>query len=129
MVKVTHLEIPADDIERAKRFYEEVFGWRISQLMTKESGGADYWVIMRNEKGPGINGGLYKRTADENGKFSQYDCTVQVKNIDEILEAIQENGGTIAKEKINIPDVGWFAGVIDTERNYFGIMQKNKLAA
>jgi len=29
--KVVHFEIPADNVERAKLFYEKAFGWQISK--------------------------------------------------------------------------------------------------
>lgn len=27
--KVVHFEIPADDLDRAKKFYQSIFGWKI----------------------------------------------------------------------------------------------------
>jgi len=32
MNKVAHFEIPADDKERAKKFYNETFGWQITDF-------------------------------------------------------------------------------------------------
>ena len=29
--KICHIEIPADDLERSARFYEQVFGWQIKR--------------------------------------------------------------------------------------------------
>ena len=40
MSKVIHFEIPADNPERAIKFYEDVFGWEIEKW---ELG--DYWLI------------------------------------------------------------------------------------
>jgi hypothetical protein len=31
MSKVVHFEIPAEDMERASKFYENVFGWEITK--------------------------------------------------------------------------------------------------
>jgi len=31
MNSVVHFEIPADDVERAKKFYSENFGWKLIQ--------------------------------------------------------------------------------------------------
>ncbi len=59
--RVIHFEVQADDIDRAKKFYEKAFGWKISQMMKKEDGGMDYWGIDTGT-GPGINGGMYKRS-------------------------------------------------------------------
>ena len=32
MDRVVHFEIPADDLERAKKFYSDNFGWKLNQL-------------------------------------------------------------------------------------------------
>ena len=69
MNTVIHFEIQADDIERAKNFYEKALGWKISQMMKKEEGGMDYWGVETTESGPGINGGMYKRPEKENEKY------------------------------------------------------------
>lgn len=64
--RVVHFEIQADDVARAKKFYEDVFGWNISQMMTVEQGGMNYWGLRTGSDGtPGINGGLYQRPADK----------------------------------------------------------------
>ncbi len=124
MNRVVHFEIQADDIARAQAFYQNVLGWKISQMMKKEEGGMDYWGIETGDSVPGINGGLYQRPkADEGEQFHLYDCTVEVADLDAAVEAVKANGGTITKEKAEIPGVGFFAGAKDTEGNRFGLMQ------
>lgn len=122
--RVMHFEVQADDIERAKSFYEKALGWKIEKAMTKgENGGMmDYWMVMTGEGEPGINGGMYQRPADED-KFYLYDCTVTVPDIDKAVEAVKANGGTITREKSELKGVGWFASAKDTEGNRFGLMQ------
>lgn len=120
--RVVHFEIQADNIERAKNFYEKALGWKIDQMMKKEEGGMNYWGISTGEGSPGINGGLYERSTAEE-KFYLYDCTVQVPDLDKAVEAVKANGGMITREKSEIPGVGWFAGAKDTEGNRFGLMQ------
>lgn len=122
MNRVIHFEIQADDIERAKKFYADVLGWKIEQMMTKEKGGMDYWGITTGDSVPGINGGLYQR-AEGNDKFYLFDCTVEVADIDKAIEAVKAAGGSITREKGEIPGVGWFASAKDTEGNRFGLMQ------
>ncbi len=64
MDKVVHFEIPVDDLERAKKFYKSIFGWKMESLTEME-----YILIETtpvDEKGmpeePGaINGGMMKR--------------------------------------------------------------------
>jgi len=120
--RVIHFEIQADDVERAKKFYEKTLGWKISQIMKKEESGMDYWGVETGE-GPGINGGLYERPKTAEDQFYLYDCTVLVDDIDKAVVDIRANGGTITKEKDEIPGVGWFAGARDTEGNRLGLMQ------
>jgi predicted enzyme related to lactoylglutathione lyase len=119
--RVIHFEIQADNIERAKEFYEKALGWKVTQMMTKEQGGMDYWGLDTGE-GPGIGGGLYQRPA-EGEKFYLYDCTINVPDIDAAIEAVKANGGTITREKTDMTGVGLFAGCKDTEGNRFGLMQ------
>lgn len=119
--RVIHFEIQADDVERAKKFYETVLGWKIEQIMTKDKIGMDYWGVSTGE-GPGINGGLYSRS-EASEKFYLYDCTVQVEDLDKAIEAVKANGGIITREKSEIPGVGFFAGAKDTEGNRVGLMQ------
>ena len=54
---IVHFEIPADDVARAKKFYEKALGWKISDPWKM-----DYFLVETKEKSePGINGGLMKR--------------------------------------------------------------------
>ena len=46
-----HFEVQADDIERAKNFYEKVFDWKIEKMMAKEDGGMDYWGLKTGPDG------------------------------------------------------------------------------
>ena len=120
--RVIHFEIQADDVSRAKTFYEKTFGWKIDQMMTKEQGGMDYWGLKTGADGtPGINGGMYQRNPEQ--KLYTYDCTLQVADIDKAIADVKKNGGKVNGDKMEIPGVGWFANAIDTEGNKFGIMQ------
>jgi len=126
--RVIHFELQADNIERAKAFYEKCFDWKIEQMMTKEQGGMDYWGLTTGPAGtPGINGGMYQRSPEN--PLHTYDCTIQVDDIDKAIEMVKANGGIIRKEKMEIPHVGWFAGATDTEGNIFGIMQPTEWKA
>jgi predicted enzyme related to lactoylglutathione lyase len=126
--RVIHFEIQADDIERAKAFYEKCFDWKIAQVMTEEQGGMNYWGLETGPDGtPGINGGLYQRRPEN--QLHTFDCTLQVDDIDKAIETVKANGGTIRNEKSEIPGVGWFAGATDTEGNIFGMLQPTEWKA
>jgi len=38
---IVHFDIPAEDIEKMKKFYSELFGWRIY----RDAGPVEYWMI------------------------------------------------------------------------------------
>ncbi len=118
MPRIIHFEISADKPERAIKFYEKVFGWKIE----KWKGPMEYWMIMTgDEKEPGIDGGLAKRTESETSTVN----TISVRTIDEFIKKIEKHGGTITVPKHAIPGVGWIAYFKDTEGNTFGIMQSD----
>ena len=53
MPRVIHFDIHAEDIARAKKFYEGVFDWKIERW----EGALNYWNITTGKEGePGING-------------------------------------------------------------------------
>ncbi len=117
-VKVVHFEINADDPLRAKKFYEDVFNWKIE----KWEGPMEYWTIETGEEGEeGIDGGLQKREQPEDQIFNY----IKVSSVDDISKKIEESGGTLASPKITVQGVGDFYMFKDTEGNKLGIMQED----
>lgn len=119
--RVVHFEIEADNVDRAKKFYTDAFGWKMEQ-MGQEFG--EYVVITTGDpKQPGgINGGLYK---DPSGKknLNAYSCVVSVDNIEEAMEKVKAAGGEIIGEVMDIPTVGKNAKAKDTEGNMFSLLE------
>lgn len=121
MPRPVHFEIPADDPERAGKFYQDVFGWQIS----KWDGPEDYWLIKSGDKEqPGIDGGI----ARKNEMLSSVTNTIDVPDVDEFTEKIKSKGGTVLMSKVAVPEVGWMAYCKDTEGNIFGLMQMDPTA-
>ena len=119
--RVTHFEIDADKPEELRKFYERVFGWKI----VKWEGPIDYWLITTGEEDePGIDGGLTRRT--ETGAATVN--TINVPSVDEFIQKIKENKGTIIMPKQAIPWVGWTAYFKDPEGNFFGLMEEDPTA-
>ena len=119
-----HFEVQADDAERAKKFYENALGWKIDKA-SMPGVGMDYWMVNTGE-GPGISGGLFKRS-DASNKLHSFDTTILVDDIDKVIAAIKENGGKIepfqGQEKWEMKGLGWFSRATDTEGNTFGLLQ------
>jgi uncharacterized protein len=122
---IVHFEIPANDVQKLKKFYEEALGWKI---VNSGMPGMEYWIIQTvptDDKGmlqkPGVNGGLYQRTPDmPNATQINY---ISIENIDEYTAKVVKAGGKILVPKQQIPTVGWFAVAADPEGNTFGLLQ------
>ena len=117
-----HFEIPANDIEKLKRFYEEVFGWKI----TLSPGPIEYWLIQTvpidpdgKLKRPGVNGGMYKKDVPESKPINYY----SVESISDFLAKIEKLGGKVTQPKQEVPEIGWIAAAEDPEGNQFALFQ------
>jgi hypothetical protein len=116
---IVHFEIPADDVQRAKKFYEDALGWKISDPWNM-----NYFLVETREDGqPGINGGLMPRK-NAGQPFMNY---IAVDSIDAACKNVEEAGGTIALSKTEIgPGMGWVAAFKDTEGNILGFHETPK---
>jgi uncharacterized protein len=120
MPRVIHFEIPVDDPERAARFYERIFAWKI----VKWDGPADYWTVSTGEAGqPGIDGGLQKRVGQ--GVTTN---TIDVPSVDAFVEKVVKAGGQVVLPKMPVPGVGYLVYCTDTEGNVFGMMESDESA-
>ncbi len=116
MPRVIHFEIAVDNPDRAMKFYQSVFNWKIE----KWGGPVDYWLITTGaEEKPGINGALQRRADAPQIVIN----TIDTSNIDETLELTVKAGGKILRPKMVVPGVGWAAYFKDSEGNIFGLMQ------
>ena len=123
MPRIVHFEIYADDVDRAHRFYQELFGWEI----TKWDGPPqmDYRLVTTGSEGPGIDGGLTRRPPQGPAGVNYVD----VESIDEYLEKVLAAGGSIVQSKIPIPGIGFIAICNDTEGNPIGFYQHDETAS
>lgn len=119
---IVHFEIPADDIEKLRRFYSRLFGWKIEKM----PGPTEYWGIQTvpvDEKGTpiraGVNGGMMKKQNPEHKPVNY----IAVESIDEYVKKIDALGGKVLVPKMEVPGMGWWAMALDPEGNQFGIFQ------
>jgi len=119
---IVHFEIPAQDVEKLKRFYEEVFGWKIIQYPSP----LDYWVIQTvpvDSNGmplrPGVNGGMIRKQEPGIKPINYF----AVESINDFLAKIQKLGGKVISPKQEVMNVGWIAAAEDPEGNQFALIQ------
>ena len=131
MNRVVHFEIQADDVERAAKFYRDVFGWTIEKW---PSDAMEYWMVMTAEKDSkelGINGGLLKRPTTVPGPqqgANAFVCTMAVENFDDVAAKIMAAGGIVAMPKFDLAGMAWQGYFLDTEGNTFGLHEAVKKA-
>lgn len=107
MPRPVHFEIALRNPDNTTKFYETVFGWKIS----KWGGTPEYWLCSTGDGEQGIDGGFARSDKPSNGAI----LSITVDNIDSILETILGAGGEILRPKTPIPGVGYVAYFADPE--------------
>lgn len=113
--KVVHVEFPAQDLERGKKFWEGVGGWKI-----EDSGmpGMQYLMWQEGDQG----GGVYSMEG-----MSGTTLYLGTDDMDADIAKVRELGGE-AEDKQPIPNIGWFARCKDSEGNDFSLYQSDENA-
>ena len=105
--EITHIEFPADDPERAKRFYRAITGWKFEAM----DGFPNYWLFQSSER---AGGGLGKRGESVGDVVRVY---ISVDSIEEGIAAAEANGGTVREGPAEVPGQGRYAVLTDPEGN------------
>ncbi len=114
-----HFAIECDDVERAKVFYEAVFGWSIRPWGPP----GFYQIFSGTPEDPGVLGALQARREPLRGAGNRgFECTIGVEALAPVIEAVTANGGKIAMSEYRIEGVGNLIYVEDTEGNRVGVM-------
>ncbi len=113
MSTIVYFEIHFEDAERAKKFYTELFDWKI-----EKAPGTEYYMITTQE---GTNGGMMKRF-NINQKITDY---FGVHSVRESAAKVETLGGKILVPKTAIAKMGYFALCMDPEGNVFGFWEDN----
>ena len=122
-----HFEIHVNDMDRAKRFYGDVLGWRFIPM--SEGGGdeVEYHLVEADGIGDGhaLTGGMMRRMGDAPAPGSAIrGCTLtfEVADVDAIYQKALNTGGAEALPPTDYPGIGRAACCEDGEGNVFGII-------
>ncbi len=118
MSSIVHFDVPAEDIERAKKFYSSLFGWEYQSFP-----GMEYNLITTTnlDGTPGVGGGMGKRMEPSQRMMNYFG----VKSIDDAMKQVRKLGGKVYSEKMAVPGMGYLANCMDTEGNAFGLWEEN----
>jgi len=130
MPTIVHFEIPSDDIERSRNFYNDLFGWNIEKWtgsMPATVEGMEYWLLSTvDDKGnKALGGGMMKRQSPQQQGITNY---FDVKSVQEYSAKVEQLGGKVISPKMPVPGMGYFAMCADTENNTFGIFEPDQTA-
>jgi len=115
--RLRHFAINADDVPRAKHFYEDVFGWAFTPW-----GPPDFYQT--RDAGDGIMGALQARREFAPGiKINALETTFAVEDIAATQAKLEAAGATILMPRVRIEGVGDLIYFRDPEGNVVGAMQ------
>ena len=130
MGRLVHFEIHVDDMERAMKFYGDVFGWTFEDY--SEYAGMPYFgAVTGDDQQMGINGALMQRKSappELNQALNGFACTMGVEDYDSTEAKILKSGGKVALPKYALPGMAWQGYYLDTEGNIFGVHQPDQNA-
>jgi uncharacterized protein len=112
--------IHVDDIDRARAFYEAVFGWEFEPW-----GPPGFYLIHTgDDESPGVQGLMHERAEPRSGTgLNGVEPTFVVDDVDAVAATVEANGGKIIFAKSVIPTVGELIRFLDTEGNDIGAMR------
>jgi predicted enzyme related to lactoylglutathione lyase len=122
---IVWFEIPADNLERAKKFYSTLFGWKIAPFPGMPGPDAQNYLHI-DTGGPDASpdGGMMKRTHPQQ-PITNY---VSVPSVTEYMAKVGKLGGKVLVPKTAVMQMGYFAVCQDTESNVFALWERNKQA-
>lgn len=114
MSLISHIEIPAKDLDVSKEFFLKLFGWEFKNF-------GNGYLLFNDKKG--ITVGLKKYDEVNTGNTTIFHITVT--DIDARLEKAVSLGGKIVRGKTVIPVMGYYALINDPDGNTIGLYQSH----
>jgi uncharacterized protein len=113
---ITFFEVISPDVQRAQKFYAEVFGWQMSPDPVL---GEYHFVATAAENGL-TDGGIGPITETE--PTPGVKIYAMVEDLDATLESVQKQGGSTLVPATDLPQgYGRFAIFADPDGNRFGL--------
>ncbi|MHB8791703.1 MAG: VOC family protein [Desulfobulbaceae bacterium] len=108
-----HVELQTKDVEKSKKFYASMFGWKLTDMP-----GMEYTFI---DVGEGTGGGMMQNPMpDMPDNWLPY---ILVDDVAAATKKAQSLGATLCKEVTEVPDMGWFGVLTDPTGAAFGLWQ------
>jgi predicted enzyme related to lactoylglutathione lyase len=117
---ISWFEIYTTNFERAKKFYSEVFGYKLEELPLASENHPDMRYAVFSNEGDGVGGALV-RIKEVNPGHGGTMVYFDTNDIDAELSRVETAGGKIIRWKQSIGEYGFIALVEDPEGNMIGL--------
>jgi predicted enzyme related to lactoylglutathione lyase len=111
-----HVELATTDIEKAKKFYGQLFTWKLEDMPM----GPDL-VYTMVQVGEGTGGGMMKQLIPN--APSAWLAYVNVDDVKASTAKAKELGATVMKDVSEVPGMGWFSIIVDPTGAPLGLWQ------
>ncbi len=118
---IVWFEVPADNLNRAQKFYKGMFGWTFNKLPAAIN---DYWHIDTGGADASPDGGMMPRMHPQQ-PITNY---ISVASVSKAAAKVEKLGGTVCTPRTAVPGMGYFAICLDTEGNTFALWEMNERA-
>ena len=116
MGRIIHVEIVAEDHDRAAKFYREVFSWEVTPAPVP-----DGYLLAATGTGEGIDGAIMSSRYQSQPTIAW----IEVDDLEATLAAAGVAGGTPVGETQELPGIGRLSYLRDTEGVLVGLRQRS----
>jgi hypothetical protein len=110
---ITHIEFPADDVQRAKRIYAAVAGWEFQPM----EGFPDNELFATGDRTGGAIGARGSSTGNVVRVF------ITIPDLEAASAAATGNGGQVIEGPADVPGQGRYVVVLDPEGDEIALWQ------
>ena len=117
-MKPTYFDLTVSDLTKARVFFSAVLGWEFSEFAP-----GYFRIRAGSREEPGIDGGM---AALENTEIAETPMTVAVvpvADLDQQVQLVEENGGSVLERRVAVPGIGWFSSCAEPGGLVFGMLQ------
>jgi uncharacterized protein len=116
MGRIVHVEIVAEDHNRAAEFYTKVFGWQVTPAPVP-----DGYLLAETGPGEGIDGAIMSSRYQSQPTIAW----IEVDDLAATLQAARDAGGAPAGEIQELPGIGRLSYLRDSEGVLIGLRQSS----
>lgn len=109
-----HVELNTTDVDKAKKFYGQLFDWETEDVKMGPSG--NYTMI---KPGNGTGGGMLKHPMP--GAPTMWLAYVEVEDVAAATKKAKSLGAKIVRDVTEVPDAGWMSIITDPTGGTLGL--------